>query len=405
MGGVVAASMVTGSIARTRERRQRQLAFPNLPCRCYGAAMPINETIAIAVFAAAVMIGIAAVQPGGPEPLPPLPVAVSSTALPLDRDDPAASRLGALTFMGAVQLRSTNEVFGGISSLRIGNAVAAAPESVPMLAVTDAGQWLAFTAIESGGRLVDVRDAMMAPILEPDGRPARSKTEGDAEALEWQAATGAASVVYEQNHRIAHFAGIDPARPASLATVPRRIEGLTAMTGWPANGGGEAMALLPDGTRIIIGERATRPDGSHVALLTQGGTTREIGIAPVADHAPTDAVAIDATRILVLHRRFNLAGQGAAISLVDLGPALGDVAATAPLPTRVLARWQPPATVDNMEGIAIRRDGERWFVYVVSDDNFNSMQRTILMKFEIDPAALAPATAAPATSSRTSGRP
>jgi hypothetical protein len=363
--------------------------------------MPLNETIAVAVFAAAVMVGIAAVQPG-PQPLPPAPVVVSATPLPLDRDDPGTSRLGALTFLGAVQLRSTNADFGGISALRIGNTMATAPGSVPMLAVTDAGQWLAFTAVESGGRLAGVRDALMAPILEPDGRPAASKTQGDAEALEWQSATGTASVVYEQNHRIAHFAGIDPARPASLATPPQRIEGQTAMTGWPANGGGEAMAMLPDGTRIIVGERPTRRDGSHVALLTRGGSTREIGIAPVADHAPTDAVAIDATRILLLHRRFNLDGQGAAISLVDLAPALADDSATAALPIRVLARWQPPTTVDNMEGIAIRREGDRLFVYVVSDDNFNSLQRTLLMKFEVDSAAI---TVAPATSSRTSGRP
>jgi hypothetical protein len=353
--------------------------------------MPINETIAVAVFAAAVMVGIAAVQPG-PQPLPPTPVTVTATPLPLDRDDPGASRLGALTFRGAVQLRATNDDFGGISALRIGAMDPAAPGRVPMLAVTDAGQWLAFTAIERDGRLVGVENAVMAPILGRDGKPAASKTQGDAEALDWQPATGAASIVYEQDHRIATFAGIDPQRPDSLAQAPRRIDGLTAMTGWPANGGGEAMAILPDGTRIIIGERASRADGSHVALLTRNGITREIAIAPVADHAPTDAVAIDATRILILHRRFDLAGQGAAISLVDLAPALTQ-ATTAPLPgalpTRLLARWQPPTTVDNMEGIAIRRDGERVFVYVMSDDNFSSMQRTLLMKFEIDPAALA----------------
>jgi hypothetical protein len=82
-------------------------------------------------------------------------------------------------------------------------------------------------------------------------------------------------------------------------------------------------------------------------------------------------------------------GQGAALSLVDLAPAL---AATpqAPLPTRLLARWQSPVLLDNMEGLALRREGDRVFVYLVSDDNLNSLQQTLLMKFEIDPTAIAP---------------
>ena len=38
-----------------------------------------------------------------------------------------------------------------------------------------------------------------------------------------------------------------------------------------------------------------------------------------------------------------------------------------------------------MEGVALRREGDRTFVYLVSDDNFNPLQRTLLMKFELLP--------------------
>ena len=75
-------------------------------------------------------------------------------------------------------------------------------------------------------------------------------------------------------------------------------------------------------------------------------------------------------------------GQGAALSIVDLAPTPGTAPARV-LPTRILARWQPPVTLDNMEGLAIRREGERIFVYLVSDDNLSSLQRTLLMKFEL----------------------
>jgi hypothetical protein len=36
-----------------------------------------------------------------------------------------------------------------------------------------------------------------------------------------------------------------------------------------------------------------------------------------------------------------------------------------------------------MEALALRRDGGRTFLYIASDDNLNSLQRTLLMKFEL----------------------
>jgi hypothetical protein len=131
--------------------------------------------------------------------------------------------------------------------------------------------------------------------------------------------------------------------------------------------------------RFVYGEVTRTSPEAPIPVLAR---TREIAITGVANHSPTDAVALDATRILVLNRRFDLAGQGAALSLVDLAPAFKDAAA-APLPAQLLARWQAPVALDNMEGLAIRREGARVFAYIVSDDNFSSLQRTLLMKFEL----------------------
>lgn len=325
---------------------------------------------AVVALAAALGIDSLAVEPAAHPPALKT-VAVSTTPEPLSREDLALATIGKLRFLGAVQLRSSDPDFGGISALRAG------PDS-EFIGVTDAGNWISFRTIEAGGRLAGIEAVRIAAILGNDGRPAATKADGDAEALEWDPATGVATVVYEQDHRLAHFAAIDADR---LSAAPTRIERMTPMAGWPPNGGGEALALLRDGTRIVISERRTRPDGSHVALLTRGGTTREIGITGIADHSPTDAVALDATRILVLQRRYDLSGQGAALSLVDLAPALGG--GTDALPATLLARWQAPLLLDNMEGLAIRRDGDRIFLYLVSDDNFSSLQRTLLMKFEL----------------------
>lgn len=300
---------------------------------------------------------------------------LTATPLPLDERDPARDRIGRLRFLGALHLRSANPGFGGVSALRAGAGSA-------MLALTDTGNWLAFDTVERGGRLIGVANARLAPILDAEGRPPATKADGDAEALEWDPATGTATIVFEQDHRLLHFTGIDPATPASFAAKPVRTERLTVMTGWPANGGGEAVAILATGARIVISETARGRDRSRTALLTRGETTTEIALPEVEGHAPTDAIALDATRLLVLHRRFTLLeGQGAALTLVDLAPVL---AGTGPATARLVARWEPPVTLDNMEGVALRSAAGRTFVYLISDDNLSGLQRTLLMKFELD---------------------
>ncbi|KAB7644426.1 esterase-like activity of phytase family protein [Polymorphobacter fuscus] len=341
--------------------------------------MPLNEIVAALTITTALALGASALAPDHALTAPAATaVAVTTTPLPLNRDDPGATAIGALQFRGAVQLRATDPLFGGISGLRFGGTI---PNGAQLLGVTDTGNWITLQTIESGGRLTGVRNVTLVPIRGADGRPAATKAQGDAEALEWNPDTGTAAIVYEQDHRIAHFAGIDPADPGTFSAQPDRIERLTAMTGWPLNGGGEAMAILPGGARVVLSERRMTEDGHHAGLLTIDGRTRDIAVAGVADHSPTDAVALDATHLLVLHRRFDLSGQGAAVTLVDLAPAIAG--APGALPARLLAQWQSPVTLDNMEGLALRRDGDRVFLYIVSDDNLSSLQRTLLMKFEL----------------------
>jgi hypothetical protein len=39
--------------------------------------------------------------------------------------------------------------------------------------------------------------------------------------------------------------------------------------------------------------------------------------------------------------------------------------------------------VDNMEGIAVKQSGNDTIIWLISDSNFNILQRTILMKFRL----------------------
>lgn len=348
----------------------------------WAAAMKRRTLFLAAIAAGLAGLGIAATLPGASQAVPvAAALPLSATPLPLNRDDPAAGTIGALKFMGAVQIRSSNTLFGGLSGLRWSNGW--------LLAVADTGNWVMLRPVETDGRLTGVEAGRIAPILMADGKPAADKEMGDAESLEWPGDGGTASVYFEQDHRQQVYRGIDPARPESLAARPVSVARHKGTTVWPANGGGEAFARLDRATALVFAESARGPDGAHdVLLLPDRGEVR-LGYRPPDGFSPTDAVLLDADRLLVLNRRFTATGGiAAALVLVDLAPlnaarAAGKRPADLELQWREVARWQPPLTLDNMEGLALRRDGGRVFLYIVSDDNLNSLQRTLLMKFEL----------------------
>ena len=50
---------------------------------------------------------------------------------------------------------------------------------------------------------------------------------------------------------------------------------------------------------------------------------------------------------------------------------------------REIATLRSPLNIDNMEGIAARQDDAgHTFIYLLSDDNFSFLQRTLLLMFE-----------------------
>jgi hypothetical protein len=57
--------------------------------------------------------------------------------------------------------------------------------------------------------------------------------------------------------------------------------------------------------------------------------------------------------------------------------------AGATIERREIARLQPPLTIDNMEGVSVTVENGRTIVWLVSDDNFFPLQRTLLLKFAL----------------------
>ncbi len=325
------------------------------------------RTCALGVTVVLLLASCTANRPGNAD------VDVTASPVPLSTN-PDQQVVGGLRYLGGVHLSSRDRRFGGFSGLRVRDDGWA-------LAVSDTGAWAGFQLVETNDRLVAVAGFHMAPMLDQAGNRPVSKSAADAESVELEA-DGAATVTMEQDHRILHFAGIDPSRPASFSARPKAVERPEVMTGWPSNGGAETYAAISAETRLVIAEDAESTSSIRRAALSAArGWTRFDYRAP-AGFSPTDAVGLGDGRALILHRRFTPTdGVSAVVSIADFSAVKPDDIVT----SQEIAWFKPPLTVDNMEAIAIRRSGTRTFVYLISDDNQNKAQRTLLLKFELGP--------------------
>ena len=282
----------------------------------------------------------------------------------LDPERPARRRSGALTFLQGWVKSSADPRFGGVSAL--GTAEGG------LLAISDAG-----TAMHirfAGGRPATLRLHGL-----PDGPgDAGRKADRDAEALAIDPATGRHWIAFEQHHQVWRY-GPGLARAEAHAPIPHARS-------WRKNGGAEALAHLPGGRAVAISEGRPGPGGTADLLLFAGDPAlantpvRRLRYRPPGNYRVTDAAPLDGKHLLVLHRRFSLAdGFGALLGVVDLA-ALERDAVVAP---RVLAEWGPQLAIDNMEGLAVAREGGRTIVWLASDNGFNTVQRTLLLKFAL----------------------
>ncbi len=306
------------------------------------------------------------------------PLEVAAATIPFSNADPAQDRAGRLRYMGGLVLSAKNMRFGGISDMIWEEGCNR------LLAVTDAGSWIVLEPDEQDGQLKGISAAWIAPLKGPDGNVPVSKRAADAEGLA-RLADGSSWVSFEQDHRLERFAGVSACRPESLASSPDSAVAPADMAGWPENGGAEAIAARQD-QLLVIAEGAEGPGGTRIGL---SGAPAQLAKgflwAPPAGYEPTAMAKLGADgrdSFLILHRRFTpLEGVSAILSEAEI-----PTAAAGRIEGREIARLRPPLNVDNMEALAIRRDGERRFVYLMSDNNFNALQRTLLLKFELLPA-------------------
>lgn len=297
------------------------------------------------------------------------PVAVTAEAVPLNPADKEVQEVGRLKYRGGLALSSPDERFGGWSDLLV------SADGRRVTAISDRGRRLEATLdYDVTGRLVDFSAADLAPLLDLDGRRIRSKRDGDAEGLA-PAEDGGFWVSFEQDHRLWHYppdwgTPTEPVPPRELVLAPR-------------NSGIEALVRLADGRLLALTESFMTQRGTIGWVGRGDGAWAMLTYETVAQFYPTAAALLPDGDVLVLERRFTLLA-GASMRLVRIGRTA--FVPGAAIKGDELALVQPPLTVDNMEGLAVRRGpaGET-LLYVLSDDNFSSAQRTLLLMFELRP--------------------
>ncbi|WP_341704179.1 esterase-like activity of phytase family protein [Ferrovibrio sp.] len=299
------------------------------------------------------------------------PLPVRDAELVLDPQNPSLRQVGRLDYLGGLVLASEDSRFGGYSGLVVD------PDGGGLWAISDTGHWLRLDFdTDAMGLPRHVARAEILPLRDAQGRILEDKRDSDAEALR-RTADGGWLVAFEHRHRIWRYA--EPGgRAVGVVALP------DALAGQPANGGIEAMAVLSGDGLLLLSEGEVSATGRGAAWLHRGGQWWARSWPLADDFAPTDAVALPDGSVVVLERFYRpLAGPRARLRLLPPTQAAGPDQAWQPLLLAELAR---PYSVDNMEALDARpaADGSVWF-YVMSDDNRNALQRTLLMVFRLQP--------------------
>ena len=277
-----------------------------------------------------------------------------ATALPGKALEPDAKLRWSESFEG----------FGGYSAIAVLN------DGARFIAISDRGSFAEGQLIRESGQLTGVEMERRGALLDPSGEPV-SGYDFDAEGI----AIGTDGLIYisfEANHRVWSYETLgSPAE--ELARVPDygTLQNNSSL---------EALAIDRFGSLYTIPERSgelTRPFPVYVHSNGRWSTPYTIPrdggpwLVSGADFGPDE-------QLYVLDRDFHwLTGFRNRIRRLTLGPS-GFEDEEVVLETGF-------GDLDNMEGIAVWRDGDgATRITLISDDNLSFLQSTILVEYILD---------------------
>ncbi len=325
------------------------------------------------VFCLLIAAACAGVPPTEPVGAAPLSLDIRTSTVPFKIDEPGARQIGRLIWRGGISMNANSSHFGGWSDLTV------SPDNRTLTSISDNGAW--FTAEigrDSSGTLTGLGKGAMGPLRDLTGRSlGRDKSWSDAEGMA-RLPDGSWLVSFERHHRIWHYPTLD-GTPTAINLPP----GFDAQ---PDNGGVEALTVLADGRIVAISEEYSLRQNAAIGWIGKPvGPDRYLWdmfeYMKIPRFNPTSIRELPDGSLVVLERAFDFL-RGIRIRVMQFpGAALkGD----AIIDAEELARLASPYAVDNLEGLAATtgEHGET-LLWMIADDNFNPLQRNLLLLFEL----------------------
>lgn len=307
-------------------------------------------------------------QEGGGGPTP-----ITVEASPIDRFDattPVGAPYGKLVFLGGLKLTSTDPDFGGLSGLRLSG------DGRSFTAISDRGNWFRGEIDYDGSRPTALKGVTKVATPGRDGKPLPGRRGFDTEGLEIDGRT--AWVAAERVHWLTRYSLDANGRPTGAgAAVVLPREAASA----PGSFGYEAIARLHSGAIVMIAEDFRDKQGANRGFVVGGKAPVFFSVRRYDEFLPTDLARLPDGDLVLLERRyrpiFSLAARIRRLSPKDIIPG-------AVIDGPVLMQASLAQTIDNFEAIAVHAGtGGETVLTLVSDDNFNGFQRTLLLQFAI----------------------
>ncbi len=303
-------------------------------------------------------------------------LSVDALPVPLNEDDAEQRKIGRLTYLGGIQLEADDARFGGYSGLWI------SPDGHRMIAVGDTGDQLRAGLVrDKNGAITALTQPEISRIAGADGKPLPiDKVLSDSEGVS-RRGNGDFCVSFERRHRVLCYPdGPDPLRrkPVPLA-LPAEVKMMSS------NSGLEAIGALPNGQLLALSENFRDPRNDLIGWILDGKSGAKVTYAANDVLSPVDLAPLPNGDMLIVERHFStLSGVTIRVGRID-GTTIRPGAR---LVSAELARLRYPVTVDNLEAAAVWQregaDGPETLIHLLSDDNFNFVQRTLLLTFRLD---------------------
>jgi hypothetical protein len=283
-----------------------------------------------------------------------------------------------LIWRGGLVLDSTIDTFGGVSGMGF-----TGPEG-RLTMVTDRGHFIAGQLIyDDEHRPLGLVGVRIEPMRNSRGVELPTAFSRDAEAMaviERDGVPAAVRVGFENLTRVADYQLVDwvPQGAATEVAIPDWL------TQTRTNESIESLCIAPAaspiaGSTLLLTEGVLDSDGNHRAWLLGQRDRGGLTYVSTTGRVPADCAFLPDGDLLVLERGLELFAFNIAIMRVPADQVRPDAVmrGTPLLQARGLE-------VDNMEALTVHTgpDGSTR-ITMVSDDNFNSWQRTLLLEFSL----------------------